>query len=315
MLALLVSALATTSLLLVVLGLALLAPRGELRERLERYGAAPGERGAARTAEQLELEQPFTQRVLKPMFLAGGRTLGRLVPNTRPSTVRLRLQMAGEPGGLTVEDFVGIKAWVTLILLGLAVLRMFVPPSPTPLLMVALVAMVAIGFRLPDIWLSRRIAQRQKAIIKTLPDTLDMLTIAVEAGLSFDQGLSEIGARWDTEMAREFRRVLAEIRLGSSRREALEHLSTRTGVADLASFVAAVNNAEEMGTSLGRVLDVQSKEMRVRRRQRAQEAANKVPIKMMFPMAFLIFPALLAVILGPAVPLIVRSLGGAELGG
>ncbi len=132
----------------------------------------------------------------------------------------------------------------------------------------------------------------------------------MEAGLSFEQSLGEIVTRWDNDLAKEFRRVLYEVGVGMSRREALEHLSERTAVPDIVSFVTSINHSEELGTSLARVLNVQSQEMRIRRRQRAQEAANKVPIKILFPMVFLIFPAMFAVILGPAVPRIFRALGG-----
>jgi tight adherence protein C len=169
---------------------------------------------------------------------------------------------------------------------------------------------VAIGFMLPDVWLSRQITARQLAITNALPDALDMMTIGVEAGLSFEQAIGEIVSRWHDVLSVEFRRVLYEIGIGKSRREALEHLSERTGVPDLVSFVTAVNHSEELGTSLARVLNVQSQEMRIRRRQRAQEAANKVPIKMLFPMVFLIFPAVFAVILGPGIPRLFQALGG-----
>ncbi len=166
-----------------------------------------------------------------------------------------------------------------------------------------------IGFWMPNAWLSRRIKERQLELTNALPDALDMLTIAVEAGLSFDQGMGEIVARWQNELSREFRRVLNAIGMGTSRREALEQFRDRTEVPDIVSFVVAVNHAEDLGTSLGDVLNVQSAEMRIRRRQRAQEKAMKVPVKMMIPMVLFIFPAMFAVILGPAVPRIVRAFG------
>jgi tight adherence protein C len=158
------------------------------------------------------------------------------------------------------------------------------------------------AFALPDFWLSRRIAQRQQDLINALPDALDLLVIANEAGLSFENAIQEITGKWDNQLSHEFERVLRDLGMGLARREALAGLSERTGVSDITSFVTAVNQAESMGVSIGRVLSVQAEELRVRRRQRAQERANQAPIKMMFPLVFLIFPAIFAVLLGPAVP-------------
>jgi tight adherence protein C len=166
------------------------------------------------------------------------------------------------------------------------------------------------SYSLPDFWLSRQITQRQTAIINALPDALDLLVIANDAGLSFEMAMQEITSKWDNELAQEFGRVLSDIRMGQARRDALNGLSERTGVANVISFVTAVTQAESMGVSIGRVLTVQSEELRVKRRQRAQERANQAPIKMMFPLVFLIFPSIFAVLLGPAVPEIMRAFGG-----
>jgi tight adherence protein C len=267
------------------------------------------------SVEELELTVPFRQRVVKPLLLRLVRIFSAVLPTTRVHKLRHRIQQAGHPGGLTAADFIGIKGWLTVIAAGLAGLYVYLNAAPlTPMAMLMLAMFVASGFILPDFWLSRRIASRRVELTNALPDAIDMLTISVEAGLSFDQGLGEIVARWDNELAREFRWALYEIGLGKSRRAALENLAQRTEVPDVVSFVTAVNHAEELGASLGRVLNVQSQEMRVKRRQRAQEAANKVPVKMMFPMVFLIFPALFAVILGPGVPRLFRALG-VNLGG
>jgi tight adherence protein C len=260
--------------------------------------------------EQIELEESFTQRVLKPLVLRVVAATGRFLPNKRLARVRQRLQLAGEPGGLTPAQFYGIQIWLTFITGALAALRLHFGEPPTRMLLLELVVFVVVGFKLPDIWLSRRIKQRQLALTNSLPDALDMLTIAVEAGLSFDQGLGEIVARWKNELSREFQRVLYEIGMGTSRREALEHFRDRTGVSDITTFVVAINHAEEMGSGMGHVLNVQSQEMRTRRRQRAQEKANKVPVKMMFPLVFFIFPSMFAVILGPAIPRIMHAMAG-----
>jgi tight adherence protein C len=278
---------------------------------METYGAAAADQFApSMTAVERELQQPFGERVLKPLLLRIVRFLGSFLPHKQLSTIRSCLQLAGEPGSLTAAEFAGIKAGTMIMMALLGALRLEVGPNPTVMVLGSVVMMVAIGFKLPDIWLSRRIKQRQKELTNTLPDALDMLTIAVEAGLSFDQALDEISARWNNALSREFRRVLYEIGVGTSRSEALSHFSQRTGVPDIVSFVVAINQAEELGTSLGQVLGVQGQEMRIRRRQRAEEAANKLPVKMMFPMVFLIFPAVFAIVLGPAVPRIAQALGG-----
>jgi tight adherence protein C len=163
------------------------------------------------------------------------------------------------------------------------------------------------GFSLPKFWITRRITQRQRDITNALPDTLDMLTITIEAGLSFESSLQEIIARWDNDLSREFARVLRDIGMGQSRRASLNGLGERTGVPDILSFVTALNQADELGVSIGRVLKAQSEDMRVRRRQRAHEKANQAPVKIMFPLVFLIFPAIFAVLLGPAVPRLLSS--------
>ncbi|HSH81305.1 MAG TPA: type II secretion system F family protein [Herpetosiphonaceae bacterium] len=307
---LIASVLLSMSVLLVFVGVTAMRPASNVRERIELYVssaslARPGAAGP--TLEEVELQQSFMQRVLKPAFLRLMQMLGRIMPPARLEKLRRQLDMAGNPGGVTPAQFFGFKI-ISLIFMGsLVALRLMTGPPPSLFLTIGLVVYVLISFRIPDIWLSIRVKRRQELMTNQMPDALDMLTIAVEAGLSFDQGIGEIVNRWKNELSGEFQRVLLEIGVGTSRREALYHLRDRTGVPDIASFVVAINHSEDLGTSLGRVLQQQSEEMRTKRRQRAQERANKVPIKMMFPLAFFIFPALFAVILGPAVPRIMRG--------
>jgi tight adherence protein C len=309
MLALIAPILVAASVLLLFLGL-IQRPNTEMQSRMELYSV-----GTVSAIEDHELRQPFGDRVLKPLIQRLMRLFSGILPHKRLDKLRFRVTQAGYPGGLSATDFVGIKGWSTLFMAALAGLYIFVADVRLTLFSILLtLVFVSVGFMLPDIWLSRRITRRQEELMNALPDALDMLTIAVEAGLSFDQGLGEIVARWDNELTRELRRVLYEIGIGKARREALDNLSTRTMVPDIQSFVTAINHAEELGASMSRVLAVQSVEMRVRRRQRAQEAANKVPIKMMFPMVFLIFPALFAVILGPGIPRMFKALG-IDIGG
>ncbi|MDP9312858.1 MAG: type II secretion system F family protein [Chloroflexota bacterium] len=306
MMIIIASVLVSISVLLFFVGLAYMRTSGEMQQRMELYGGS-----FQGTIEERELQQPFSQRVLRPLMRRMLGLFAWILPNNRIAGLQQRLTMAGNPSGITTADFIGIKGWTTIIMGAVFVLYVYLGGGEMTLVtwLIGLV-FVFIGFRLPDIWLSRQIATRQLELTNSMPDALDMMTIAVEAGLSFEQSLGEIVTRWDNDLAKEFRRVLYEVGVGMSRREALEHLSERTAVPDIVSFVTAINHSEELGTSLARVLNVQSQEMRIRRRQRAQEAANKVPIKILFPMVFLIFPAMFAVILGPAVPRIFRALGG-----
>jgi tight adherence protein C len=165
-----------------------------------------------------------------------------------------------------------------------------------------------LAFLLPDFWLGSRVRGRQRQIRRSLPDTLDMLTICVDAGAGLDSGMLKISEKWHNAIAAEFGKVVAEIRIGLTRREALQNLATRTNVPEVGSFVAVLVQAEQFGLSIASVLHTQSEQMRIRRSQRAEEEAHKVPIKLLFPLIFLIFPALLAVTLGPAVPVVVSTL-------
>jgi len=217
--------------------------------------------------------------------------------------------MAGNPGGITPLMFVGLRVVLALVLgVIISVLTSRTMELPQALLYSAVG--FALGYMLPVMWLGRRIAARKKAITKALPDALDLLCISVEAGLAFDLALQRVADKWDDELSREFRRVLKDMQLGRSRREALKDLADRTGVDDVQTFTAAVIQADQLGVSMSKILRIQSDQMRVRRRQRAEELAQQAPIKMLFPMVFLIFPALFVVILGPAVPRIFSSFSG-----
>jgi tight adherence protein C len=162
------------------------------------------------------------------------------------------------------------------------------------------VVMGLLGFFLPSIWLGRRIKGRQDEIIKTLPDALDLLTISVEAGLPFDGAMQRVAEKWDNELSRGFQRLLTEMQVGKSRRDALRDMADRMGVPDVTSFVAALVQADQLGISIAKVLRIQAEQMRIKRRQRAEEKAQQAPIKMLLPMTFLIFPTILIIILGPA---------------
>ncbi len=265
------------------------------------------------TLEEMELQQPFSQRVLVPIARGLLTFLGRLSPKQSAERVRQNLLQAGNPGNLSPMMFSGIRIALAvglLILFGIVTFTSGMPPL-NALMYSGLGSMI--GYLLPGIWLGQQIKRRKHELIKSLPDALDLLTISVEAGLAFDSAMQRVSEKWDNDLSREFRRVLTDVRLGRARRDALKDMVARCGVDDIQTFIAAVIQAEQLGVSISKILRVQSDQMRIRRRQRAEEAAHQAPIKMLFPMVFLIFPALFVVILGPAVPRLYKSFAG--LGG
>ena len=294
-----------------MLFMAVLATRRDkqLNQRLGLYLA--GEELAQQvTLKELELSKPFSERVVLPLAQRAARLFVWMLPQTRMNVLRQRLVMAGNPSNIQPTAFVGVKGLVMMLTVGLVLVFAYLTHYPATFFNILMLGMLAFcAFALPDFWLSRLVSQRQLAITNALPDALDLLVIANEAGLSFESAMQEITSKWDNELAAEFSRALSDMRMGQSRREALAGLGERTGVLDVNTFVSAVNQAESMGVSVGRVLTVQAEELRVKRRQRAQERANQAPVKMMIPLVFLIFPSIFAVLLGPAVPDLITSFG------
>ncbi len=272
-----------------------------VEERLAQFGRR------APTLDELELELPFRQRVLFPLLERIGQLLIRVTPGATLQRLEQRITEAGLSGSLRPLTFLGIRI-VLAGALGAATILLVLPGQNSPLLRLVLpLVMGGLGWLLPSTWLSRRIAQRKRAIQRALPDAIDLLVISVEAGLGFDQALLRVVEKWDNELTREFARTLSELRMGIPRRQALRDLARRVNVDDLNVFIASIVQADQLGVSVSQVLRAQANQMRLRRRQRAQELAHKAPIKMIFPMVFLIFPALYVVILGPAIPRIVEA--------
>ncbi|PDW04825.1 type II secretion system F family protein [Candidatus Viridilinea mediisalina] len=263
----------------------------------------------AMTLEELELQQPFYQRVLIPMAQNALTALGKRGPKQSAERLKTNLQMAGNPGNITPAMFVGLRVVLSLLLGSIVAALTFRTMELNQALLYSGVGFT-LGYMLPVTWLGRKMKARQHSIQKALPDALDLLCISVEAGLAFDLALQRVTQKWDDELSREFKRVLADIRLGRTRREALKDLAQRTGVEDVQTFTAAIIQADQLGVSMSKILRLQSDQMRVRRRQRAEEQAQQAPVKMLFPMVFLIFPALFVVILGPAVPRLMDAFGG-----
>jgi tight adherence protein C len=261
----------------------------------------------ARNLEELELQLPFAERTLRPLVGRLSRTGRRLSSASSAETAEKRLALAGNPGDLRLSDWMGVKM---LVGIGTAVvLFLLFGVLSGGLVEGAFVGLIGffIGYLLPEFWLGRRIKSRQKAILKMIPDTLDLLTISVRAGLGFDAALAKVVEKIPGPLSEEFRRALAEVRVGKARRDALRDMIPRTNVQPLSTFIGAIIQAEQLGVSISKVLQVQSEQLRIERRQRAEEMAAKAPIKMLFPLVGCIFPSLFVVILGPAIISIVKT--------
>ena len=257
--------------------------------------------------EEIELSQRFSERVILPIFNRVGEIASRFTPQATLMSARRRLEMAGNPMRLDPAFFLTTRI-VLAVLFGGLVFAVYAITKRNWLQGLGLsVLFLVIGYMFPDLWLSTRIKARQKSIFRSLPDALDLLTVCVEAGLGFDSALRNVHEKWEDDLALEFGRVLQEIALGKLRREALRDMSDRLDVPELTSFIAAVIQSEQLGVSMAKVLRIQSDNMRVRRRQMAEEEANKAPIKMVFPIGCLIFPSILIVLLGPAALLLLSS--------
>jgi tight adherence protein C len=254
------------------------------------------------TLEEIELSQPFAQRVLIPLLEGLAGVAKRFTPQEQLEGIQHKLDLAGSPYGWSVMQFLGIRLLSTLLMGGLGVV-VFVAARQWGITRRALVMglLGGGGYYLPALWLYSRKSRRQREITRSRPDALDLLTICVEAGLGFDSAMARVAEKWVNELSREFTRVLQEVRLGKLRRDALRAMANRIEVTEVSTFVAAIVQAEELGVSIAKVLRIQSEEMRRRRRQRAEELARQAPIKMLPAIAFLIFPAIFVVLLGPAV--------------
>jgi len=295
------SILASLSVGFLVWGLYQLRQSETPEQRLERLTAS------LHPLEEAELDLPFTERVVKPWLQRQIQAAGRLAPSRNIEKLRQNLIEAGYPYGLNVLDFLGIKLLFGMsIWIGILAFSALRGASFLPALFLALVLAV-MGFLLPDFWLGAQGRRRKKEIVRSLPDALDMLTICVDAGAGLDSAMLKISQKWKNAVATEFGKVVAEIRIGMTRREALQNMAKRTNVPELSSFVAVLLQADQFGLSIASVLHTQSEQMRGRRWQRAEEEARKVPTKLLFPLVFMIFPAMLAVTVGPAIPVLLKT--------
>lgn len=267
------------------------------------------QRGDVTSLEEIELSQPFTERVIIPIIRRIGEFSARFTPQKAIQDTARKLELAGNPWPIDAATFLAIRFILAVVLGGflVAVVLISPPSNPNDNFMYIGGATFA-GFYLPHLMLTSRITRRQKEIRKAMPDALDLLTICVEAGLGFDAALSKVSEKWDNELSLAFARTIREVQLGKVRRDALKDMSDRLGIPEMTSFVAAIIQSEQLGVSMAKVLRIQADQMRMKRRQRAEEEAHKAPIKMIIPMALLIFPSIMIIILTPAVLQIMGSL-------
>ena len=290
---------------IVVVGLRAPEAADPLQTRLAEFGS----REKQVTLEEIELSQPFAERVILPIVRRLGEFSARFAPQNALENTQHKLDLAGNPSNLGPTEFWAIRIVMTILLGSLIFLVMFILPNGQTTMNRVLftIGAFALGYFLPELWLGSRISRRKESILKAMPDALDLLTICVEARLGFDAAMSKVNEKWDNDLSLAFGRVIQEIRLGKARRDALRDIAARMEVPEVTSFVAAIIQAEQLGVSIGKVLRVQSDQMRLRRRQRAEEKAHQAPIKMLIPMAFLIFPTIYIVLLGPAILFVMKS--------
>ena len=299
-----VAIVAAAAVLLIIYGLVGTAPVDPVQARLTQLGSMQ-----AKNLEELELQQPFFDRTIKPLTARLSGSVARITSSNFSERTDKRLALAGNPGDMRTADWLGIKAMGAVTGSGILFLLFGVLSGNILNGIVFAVLGLGIGYIFPEFWLSGRIKKRQKLVLIQIPDALDLLTISVRAGLGFDAALGKVVEKMKGPLVDEFRRALAEVRVGKVRRDALRDIVARTEVQPLTNFIGAIIQAEQLGVSISKVLQIQSEQLRIERRQRAEEMAAKAPIKMLFPLVGCIFPALFIVILGPAIILIVGNLG------
>jgi len=271
-----------------------------VQQRLSVYG---GEKPL--TLEEVELQRPFSERFLRPAIERLGSMMSRSTPQKARQNLMNRLDLAGRPGNLTPEDFAAVRivsaAVTAAVGLGIGLLL-----GNVVYLVISLAAGAVLGFYLPVLWLKQKVDARRSEIQKGLPDAMDLLVIAVDAGLGFDAALARVTDKYKNALSDEFAKVLREVSLGRPRLEAMDEMGRSSGVEDLHNFIQAIIQSEQFGTGIGKILRIQADEMRRKRRQRAQEKAAQATLKMMLPMVGCIFPTLWIVLLGPAALILMK---------
>lgn len=280
------------------------AKKDNVKARLEEFSGQKEETKATKAKAALEdeeLQKSFLERIVKPVLTGIANALTKRNKADSASQLKKELAQAGNPGGLTATEFQVLKIILMLVpapAFGVLGFFMGVPPKP---LAIGLLVIFIIGFLGPRIYLQRLVEYRKYMIQKTLPDCLDLLCVSVEAGLGFDLALAKLITKFKGPIAEELRVVLQEMQMGRTRKEALKAMSDKMEVPDLSSFISAVIQADQLGVSVSKILKVQSAQVRLKKRQRAEQLAMQAPVKMLFPMVGCIFPTIMVVLLGGVV--------------
>lgn len=253
-----------------------------------------------------QMEEPFFQRVVTPIFQQISGRIASLTPQEWIDQIDKRLFQSGVK--TTAEQFIMVQ-FILMVVFPLLMVLLCLNAGLMKAIFIGVITML-IGVIIPEYYLRGQIRERALSLQEDLPDLLDLLTVSVEAGLGFDAALSRVVERSEGLLALEFKRLLQDIRMGKPRLEAFRDLSKRSLSSDLTTFCSAIVQADQLGVGIGKVLRIQSEQMRTKRRQRAEEAAMKAPIKMLFPMILLIFPALFIILLGPAIIRLINVFGG-----
>ncbi len=303
--------------LLIVAGMRTVRNQDQFDPLMARLEEATQRGDVVTSLEQIEMQQPFTQRVIVPMLQRIGDLSSSFTPQKVLEDTTRKLEIAGNPGRIDAATFLASRFVVAIIFGALLLAIGLLSPYHWPLGQTLLVVVIftLIGFFFPQLWLQSQINSRQKEIRKAMPDALDLLTICVEAGLGFEAAMSKVSEKWENQLSLALLRTIREIQLGKARRDAMRDMADRIGIPEMTSFVAAIIQSEILGVSLAKVLRIQSDQMRVRRRQRAEEQAHQAPVKMILPLAFLIFPSIFIILLTPAGIQLSRSFSGAGIGG
>lgn len=297
-----IAAIAAAAVLFIAYGVSARPSKDAVQQRLEQLIVQP------ETLEELELQAPLFERTVRPLVqrlarIAGSGKQGNLIDRTDA-----KLERAGYPGGLRGADWVGVKLLSTFVL-GIGAAAVMLATGNVPLAMVFGLVGAVFGYMAPEFWLGGRARKRSFEMVLQLPDALDLLTISVEAGLGFDAALAKVVEKMEGPLVDEFRQALAEVRMGRLRRDALRDVVARADAQPISNFIGAIVQAEQLGVPIAKVLQIQSQQLRIERRQRAQEAAAKAPVKMLFPMVGCIFPTIFIVILGPAIVTVMKGTG------
>jgi len=302
----LIAFLSCLSISFLIIGLSIKSERQIVKDRMaKRKTIIPGQ--PSQYSVEVEMSLPFKERVLIPFLSKLARLAGRVSPSGSTQLIEKKLITAGHPYGIGSREFLGIRviSCIGFILLGIIAAKFM--GTPLMKLLAAAGAMFA-GIYLPGYWLQQVTNARQLTIRKVLPEMLDLLTVSVEAGLGLDGAMQKVVEKMRNPLADEMNRALQEMRVGKTRVEALRDMSERVDVSELTSFVASICQADQLGGSISKVLKVQSDTLRKRRIQRARDLAATLPVKMLFPMVFFIFPAIFVVVLAPGALQIIKSM-------